>query len=173
VSIQTDEILSLLRSIKNAGTGNADQLLEDLKSRISLAAGSNNIGKVNIEKNLITGAQVDVDRSAIWANSALVNTAVNIDFAKPAAPIGEYMLTVYNPSAVTPITVGVYSKALNLGGQDRYSFITSLSFPANSTQSRYIHGVFNGTDVRFVLTNDTALEASDGFTATLRLREVM
>ena len=121
---------------------------------------------------VLSGKQVESDKTATWANNTAANTPVNIDFTKPDLTLGEYMLTLYNPSTVTSITVKIYTKALNLGGQDRYSLITQLSFPANECQSKYIHGIFCGESVRFVLSNDINLGIADGFTATLRLREV-
>lgn len=129
--------------------------------------------KSGANSSLLSGKQISTDQDATWANSAPANTAVNVDITKPTSAVGEYMLTIYNPSTVTAITVNVYAIALTLGAGTRYSLITSLSFPANTTQSKFIHGIFNGTDVRFELKNDTILGGSDGFTAKLRLREVM
>jgi len=90
------------------------------------------------------------------------------------------MVTVYNPSSVTDITVKVFETATSLAENTRYVLITQFTIPKSQTitgttidtTSKLVHGIFNGTDVRFVLSNDTVLGASDGFSATLRLREV-
>lgn len=115
---------------------------------------------------------IDTDKTATWANNAAAGTTVNVDFTKPAVPRAEYLITVYNPSAVTDLTVKVMPIATNLAGSDRPSLLAQFTFPKGQTTSKLIHGIFNGIDVRFALSNDTGLGAVDGFTSTIRVREV-
>lgn len=87
---------------------------------------------------------------------------------------------MYNPSTVTDITVKVFNSELTLKAGTRDAYITSFSIPkaqsitgtAINTYANFIHGMFNGGDCKLVVSNDTVLGAGDGFTTTIRLREV-
>ena len=78
------------------------------------------------------------------------------------------------------MTVKIFATALNLAGGTKYGYITTLNVPKSqsvtgttiNTHSFFIHGAFNSTDIRIVVSNDTALGGADAFTATLRIREV-
>lgn len=129
----------------------------------------------------LSGVKISNDKTFVFANSALINSqATAVDIAFPTAPKSEYMLTVYNPSTVTDLTVKIFAKAMAIGGADRYAFITSIVVPKSqaitgttiNTYVSYIHGAFNSSDVRLIVSNNTALGGADGFTATLRIREV-
>lgn len=131
--------------------------------------------------SVLSGVKIGTDKSFVFANSALINaqaTAVDVTF--PPCPKSEYMVTVYNPSTVTDLTVKIFSKALDLASDVRYGLITTLNIPkaatitgtAINTYSFFVHGAFNASDVRIIVSNDTALGVADGFTATLRIREV-
>lgn len=125
--------------------------------------------------------QIGADQDLTWANSDAVDTQKVHTFTKPANPIEEYMLICYNPSAVTELTVKIFNIETNLKGADRDVLLTTISVPRRQTvtgttieaYARIIHGIFNGGNCKIVVSNDFALGASDGFTATFRLREVM
>lgn len=124
--------------------------------------------------------QVGADQTLTWANSDAENTQKTVSFTKPAQPLSEYELIVYNPSTVTDITVKVFNVETSLGGASRDAFITSVSIPKSqmvtgttiNTYAKFVHGMFNGGNLKLVLSNDTVLGASDGFSAYARLREV-
>ncbi len=134
-------------------------------------------------KNLVavsgSQAQIGVDQAAAFANSATQYTQVNVDFAAPATTRPRYKITVYNPSAVTDLTIKVMSKALSLGGDTRYSLIDIIVIPKSQSITgatvnsyvKFIEGIFVGTDLRLIVCNNTALGASDGFSAYIRIRE--
>jgi len=124
---------------------------------------------------------VDPNSGSIWANSALINTQKTVTVTAPANVRGLYELIVYNPSTVTDLTVKIFNvQASNFAGASRNSYLTSVSIPKSQTitgtaincYSRLIQGVFNGVNLYLVLSNDTALGGSDGFTAYSRVRAV-
>ena len=125
--------------------------------------------------------QIGTDQTATWANSAAANTQVSVTITKPTVPLSEYELVVYNPSTVTDITVKIFSVETSLGGGTRDAQITSVSIPKSqavtgttiNTQAKFLHGIFNGADVKLAMSNDTVLGVADGFSAYVRLREVM
>lgn len=108
------------------------------------------------------------------------NTNVTVDVSMPSAGAQEYLLDVYNPSAITDLTVKVFQRETLLGGGTRYSYITSLPVPKSQTISgtsidtwgRLIHGIFAGDNLRLVFSNDTVLTGVQEFTGYMRLREV-
>jgi hypothetical protein len=124
--------------------------------------------------------QAGTDQTIIWANSAAINTQQTVTFTKPASPVSEYELIVYNPSTITDITVKIFNVETSLGAGTRDALVTTVSIPKSqavtgttiNTQAKYLHGVFNGTDCKLVLSNDTVLGVADGFSAYLRIREV-
>lgn len=123
-----------------------------------------------------TGSNEQVyDGSASWANSAAVNTTVNIDITLPAVLQGNalYMVTVTNPSTVSAITVVMRNKG-TFGGTARYPELTRFGVPANSPDGRsmLVQGWMLGEGARLSLSNDTILGGSDGFTAYVRIRKV-
>lgn len=136
---------------------------------------------VKLTGRLLRKTQVGTDQQVTWANNDAANTQKTVIFTKPDYPVEEYKLIVYNPSTVTDLTVKVFSVSPNLGGADRDSLLTTFSVPKSQTVSgttinshiRLLHGIFNNANMKLVLSNDTALDASDGFSAYLRLREVM
>lgn len=134
---------------------------------------------INWIQKIVTGLQIGTDQTITFANSASANTQVTKDISKPNNPKDGYMVTVYNPSVVTDLTVKVFAKAPSLGGGDRYSLIDWFSVPKSQSitgttvncYSKLFQGLFVGTDIRVVISNDIVLGGSDGFDATLRVRE--
>ena len=124
--------------------------------------------------------QIGTDQTITFANSDPANTQKTNTVTKPAKPIEEYEFIVYNPSTVTDLTVKVFSVQASLGGDTRDALITTLSIPksqtisgtAINTYASYLHGIFNGTNCKFVFSNDTVLGVADGFSAYFRLNEV-
>lgn len=130
--------------------------------------------------SILRQTQAGTDQTIIWANSAAINTQKTVTFTKPASPVSEYELIVYNPSTITDITVKIFNVETSLGDGTRDALVTTVSIPKSqavtgttiNTQAKYLHGVFNGTDCKLVLSNDTVLGVADGFSAYLRIREV-
>lgn len=136
---------------------------------------------IRVIEQILKQNRVGLDQTITWANNDGANTQKTKTFTKPSVSLSEYELIVYNPSTVTDITVKVFNVEASFGGADRDALITTLSIPKKQTQTgteiathaKLIHGIFNGGDCKLVLSNDTALGGSDGFSAYLRLREVM
>jgi hypothetical protein len=136
---------------------------------------------VKSKGNQLSGAQVGTDQTVTWANSDAANTQKTVTFTKPAIPVSEYELIIYNPSTITDITVKIFNVETALGGSDRDALLTSVTIPKSQTLTgttinthiKLISGMFNGGDCKLVLSNDTVLGASDGFSAYVRLREVI
>jgi len=135
---------------------------------------------VQLTGSILRQTQAGTDQTIIWANSAAINTQQTVTFTKPASPVSEYELIVYNPSTITDITVKIFNVETSLGAGTRDALVTTVSIPKSqavtgttiNTQAKYLHGVFNGTDCKLVLSNDTVLGVADGFSAYLRIREV-
>lgn len=121
----------------------------------------------------LTGSNIQVhDGTAVWANSAAVNTAVNIDIALPS-PLqsdAKYLISIINPSAVTALTVKVKNK--ETFGAAQYPELTTFSVPATTDKAVLVEGWMLGEAGRLTLSNDTVLGAADGFTANVRVRKV-
>jgi len=124
------------------------------------------------------GTQVGSDQNIVFANSDPANTQVPITFTKPTNPIQEYDLIVYNPSTVTDLTVKLYTIETSLGGGDRDAYITSVSVPKSQSitgttincYKKSLAKIFNNGNFKIVVSNDTVLGGSDGFTSVARLR---
>lgn len=174
---------------------NLKSLSVDTTGKVLLGAGTNNIGKITPQiggvdvantnpiptKRFLSQTQIGADIDFTFANSAVINTnATAIDITKPSLPSEEYMLTIYNPSTVSDLTVKIFAIASSLAGGTKYAYITNLTVPKSAsifgttvnTYSFYVHGIFNNSDCRIIISNNTALGVSDGFTGTLRVREV-
>ena len=138
-----------------------------------------------LQRRELSARLIGSDATAVFANDALVNTqkTTTFTYVTNAGSYGveEYMLTVYNPSTVTDLTVKVFEISTALGGDARDSLITTLSIPKAQvttgttivSHAKVIHGILNGEDVKLIISNDTVLGEADGFTASFRLREVM
>jgi hypothetical protein len=116
-------------------------------------------------------SQVGADVTYGWANNAAAATLGTASIA--SVGVGdedEFKLVVYNPSAVTDITVTVRDTYANLGGASRQGKVASFTAPKSDTTVQLIHGLSGAVVVQ--LQNVTALGASDAFTAALRLYAV-
>ncbi len=113
------------------------------------------------------------DGSVSWANSAAAGTTNNIDVALPSALQNLYLISVTNPSTESALTVKVLNKE-TLGGSAKYPELTRFSVAVNSPDGKsvLVQGWLLGEAGRLVLSNDTALGASGGFTAYVRVRKV-
>jgi len=137
--------------------------------------------EANVVKSKLSGTAVGSDQAVTFANSAAANNQQTFTIAAPATGIGEYMLTVYNPSAVTDLTVKIYAVAVSLGGANRDALLATVYIPKSQSitgttvncNSRLVHGIFCATDLKCVVSNDTVLGGADGFSAYMRLREVL
>lgn len=132
----------------------------------------------------VSGRLLTADKTVTFANSALVNTQNNVDIVIDKTlvdnPTIKTQIAVYNPSTVTDLTVKLMSVETALGGGTRYCLVDTWTVPKSAaatgtTVSAYMKtfdGLFNGTDLRLVVSNATVLGAAEGFTATLRVREL-
>lgn len=119
----------------------------------------------------ITGsnAQIGTDLNAIWAESALINTIVNVDITLPVSLAQKYLIEIYNPSAVTALTIIAQNKALTFGGGTRYPEVTRWGVAAPGAKAVIVEGWLLDAAGRLVLSNDTALGVGQGFTANIRI----
>ena len=122
----------------------------------------------------VTGSLATLlDTTAVWANSAAVNTAVNLDIPLPTQLQGEglYQIIVTNPSTVSALTVVVKNKETL--GTAKYPELTRFGVSTSSPDGKVIvvQGLF-GEAARLTLSNDTVLGAADGFTAYVRVRRM-
>jgi hypothetical protein len=133
-----------------------------------------------LEGRILRQTQLGSDESIVFANSAAVDTQNTITIAAPEAPQEEHEIIVHNPSTVTDLTVKVFNVELALGGATRDALVTTLNIPKSqavtgttiNTHARFINSGFNGGDLKLVISNDTVLGLSDGFAASVRIREV-
>lgn len=120
-----------------------------------------------------TNNLIDSEKTYTWASSATANTDKSNTFTIVNHKLdGIYVIHVYNPSAVTALTV----KCINtesLNGSDRDCELARFSVPASSSRAFVIQGfgVGSGTP-KITMSNDTVLGGSDGFSAYLRLRDL-
>jgi hypothetical protein len=137
-------------------------------------------GGVQVSSTLLRQAQVGTDMELAFANSAAANTQKTVAYTKPEIPVDEYMIEVYNPSAITDLTVKVFAVEDLLGSGTRDVLITKFGVLKSasetgttiSARAAFVHGMFNGADCKLVISNDTALGAAEGFSAFIRVREV-
>lgn len=125
--------------------------------------------------------QIGSDTNVVFANSAAANTqATAVTFNVSQGSVNEYSLIVDNPSTVTDLTCKVFSVEVDLDStNDRDALITTISIPkaqtltgtAIQTHHEVINGCFSGGQLKLQFSNDTILGGSDGFTATVRLKE--
>jgi hypothetical protein len=121
----------------------------------------------------IVGSNAKIaDTTAVWANSAAANTAVNVDVDLPSPLQGDakYSIAIVNPSAVTALTIKVKNK--ETFGTAQYPEVTTINIPVNTSKSVIVEGWMLGEAGRLTLSNDTVLGVADGFTANIRARKV-
>ena len=135
---------------------------------------------------LLSGVQVGPDISFVFANSAAVNSQVSQIVAAPTEataqndPTQAYKIAVVNPSAKSDLTLKLFTVEKSLGGADNDCLLQVLDVPVAQTVSGtavqahefLVGGIFCGGDLKIVASNNTALGASDGFGAAVRIREV-
>ena len=148
------------------------------------ADGINDDGSRNVKLTGSCVAQTEVAQGDFtFANGALANNQQTITVAKPTTPKMEYQLLIYNPSTASDITVKLLAVEEDLGGEgvDVEVLIDSFVVPkaqtvSGTTISAYavnlVGALFNGSALKIVVSNNTALAADGGFTATVRIREV-
>lgn len=136
-----------------------------------------------LQQYLQRNRPVGADQAAVWANSAAVNTPVDVDYAAPvkvqSAGIkvddvlhqkdARYLIVIDNPSAVTALTVVVKNKHAAFGGSDKFGEVTTINVPISAVKDTLVDGWLLGDGARLTLSNDTVLGALDGFTATIRV----
>ena len=109
-----------------------------------------------------------LDTTAVWANSALVNTAVSKTVALPATLPDMVIIGIVNPSAVTAINVDVY----NVDGADDLR-IAQFQIPVSSkVDSPPIYAFPRRSSGKIILSNATVLGVADGFTAKVKVLSV-
>lgn len=127
-----------------------------------------------------TDNQIGNDITFAFANNDVANTqkVATLDKLKGIEP--NHCISVYNPSTVTDLTLKIFMVEPALGGADRDGLIAKVNIPKAqtitgtviNTYSTIVYGFVNASEFKFVLSNDTALGAADGFSAYLRVREV-
>jgi hypothetical protein len=124
-----------------------------------------------------------VEGQAVFANSALINTPINI-----AIPSGgvlsddeetDFEVIVRNPSLVTALNVALKSlektDSAFGGGADRYPTFQTIVVPVNTPEGTetVVHGWGLGAaGGRITVSNATALGVADGFSADVRVRKL-
>lgn len=120
---------------------------------------------------LISGALV-ADVSAEFLDSAAKDTQVSVTVPEVSDPVQAYKVVVHNPSAISEITLKLYTVEEAFGGADRDSYIDEVVIPVSSTEEVIVGGLFCGGALKLVASNNTVLGAGDAFTASVRIREV-
>lgn len=142
----------------------------------AIPAGTANLGEVadaGGDESLVNGA-------ATWANSAAVNTPVDVDLTTPVrpSPTGKLLALVFNPSTVTALTGTLKTRwtdniptarvaTLKSGAND-----VTIAIPANTTKGFVIDLIALADGGRITFANDTVLGAADGFTARVQVRQL-
>jgi hypothetical protein len=141
------------------------------------------VGPVVQSTSKISGTVVSggTDPTAVFANSAGANTqATPITITKPTNVSQMHQISVYNPSTVTDLTVKVFTVATSLGGGDRDVLVDTITIPkaqsvTGTTINSYAETIYNWMNLgngKIQISNNTALGAAEGFTATVRVREI-
>lgn len=110
-----------------------------------------------------------------FPNNAGANTVFVYDFPAGllARPGDKYLVTYWNPSAVTPVVAAIRSHENAWLGNTRRTTLYSLTIPSQQSAAIEIHTAAvsgDGGSIRF--TNTSALGASDGFTVGFRIRRL-
>lgn len=143
--------------------------------------GNNNIGKVDINSNLVSGTQVCLDDPNIisFAAEAAANTQVVLYFTTPSNPVSEYKVSVYHDSNDSDLTLKT-SGVKSFGGGTKYTHEASASILKNqsisgtaiSAYSIVLKYPFVGGGLRLVFSNDTALGADDTLTGLVIIEAI-
>jgi hypothetical protein len=133
--------------------------------------------------NKVSGTVIsgETDPTAVFANSAGANTqATAITITKPDNVSQMHQISVYNPSTVTDLTVKVFTVATSLGGGDRDVLVDTITIPKAQSitgtsivaYAETVYNWMNNGNGKLQISNNTALGAAEGFTATVRVREI-
>ncbi|MBP2653361.1 MAG: hypothetical protein H6Q73_930 [Firmicutes bacterium] len=134
---------------------------------------------INLADRLyITGTLIGDESSATFANSASANTQKTITITAPDNVRKTYLVNAYNPSTAAALTMKIFNMR-TINSATRYSLLTTLTFAAASTVSGttvdtygyLVEGMFIASDAYIVVSNNTALGSSGGFTAYFTVRE--
>lgn len=119
------------------------------------------------------------DGTYTFANSASPNTVanspgLNITLPSSLQRNATYLVTITNPSSATAITVKIQNKETNWGGSDLYPELHQYAVQASTPSGRpvMVEGWLLGSGGRIVISNDTGLGISAGFTGLVRVRKV-
>lgn len=127
-------------------------------------------------KNTSGPGSLVFEDSVSWANDAGVDTEKNLDVPLPTVqPQGaKYLVTVRNPSDTTSLTAVVKGKETGWSGADRFPELTQQAIAQGVPHGEQfvVEGWLLGDGGRIVLSNDSALGSSDGFTADVRVRRL-
>lgn len=117
------------------------------------------------------------DASTSWANGSSAGTTKDLDlpaFDNPHQMASEarYLICVVNSSPVSALTVLIKNREVNFDGQTRFPELTRFGVAASTTEGTcvIVQGWLLGSGGRLTLSNDSAVGASDGFNAYLRVR---
>jgi hypothetical protein len=123
------------------------------------------------------------DKNIVFANSASQHTQKIIDIAKPTSGmiVNEYEIVVYNPSTASDLTVKVFTQETFLNGATKYSLVDTLQVGKSASttgttvdcRSFRVDTMFISGNCRLIVSNDTALGEAEGFTATIRITEII
>jgi hypothetical protein len=124
---------------------------------------------------------VGADINFAFLDSASADTQDMVTVAQPTKSVLEYEFLVYHPSIVTDLTVKLFQTELLLGGATRDVLVATLAIPKAATitgtvvnaYARFAQKIFNGGDLKIVVSNDAALSVANAFTSTIRIREVI
>ena len=117
-----------------------------------------------------SNALIGTAKTAVFEASTAINTVKEITITKPASVrLAPYKFIISNPSTVSEITVKFYDIIADDALGD--SYITSLVVPKGGRYSALVEGVFTD-DLKIKVSNNVALEVGEGFTATVRVKEV-
>jgi hypothetical protein len=129
----------------------------------------------------VTGKQLGADLQFVFTNEASANTQKTKTIDKPIGAGKNYKFLVHNPSTVTDLTLKFFDVEASLGaGETTDCYITSVIIPKAQTitgteisaYSVIIEGCFTSDTIKIAASNNTVLGATEGFTATVRVREV-
>jgi len=126
----------------------------------------------------IGGDLIDSEQYVTFANSAVINTQKTVTLAAPDEVRRRYLLVCYNPSTVTDLTVKIMaSRTMNsttvntLIATVKMEKSQAISGTTISANSVLIEGVFIGAGLNLIISNNTALGSSGGFSAYFDLLE--
>ena len=139
----TEETVSLGGSTAIIGKVGIDQVNTGANEVAvkSIAAGTNNIGKVDLNSNLISSATTIEIQTHFAKNTAAGTEQTAVQIPKPSSPILMYKAAMANPSIDSPLTVKLFNRrtfnetGTAQAGSDATHIV--LSATANPTDDHY------------------------------------